>query len=306
MTASERAYRAALIAYPASYRRDRGQELLATIEDGGSTLRLREVWGLIAGGLRTRGTYASNGTLLGSWALGCQLAALVIFSIVAAARLYSAAWDVWYVRLGMHWPHEIAGAQVFQFGDGYLARNVFLGALPLLGIAAICRGRARLAIVASIAMSGLYALPAVVSNDPSTQWTVVDALAAQIAELTVLASPAVMLWTTRRSATAATRHSLAWLAAPFVLTAVYVVGSTATELAFWAVAATVIVWATIARVDPRYGVAALMLTVVSMLRLMPVVLLQPLTTSYLLLITGAVCVAVASIRSVLDANPTRT
>jgi hypothetical protein len=306
MTMSERAYRAALIAYPASYRRDRGRELLATIEDGGSELRLREVSGLIAGGLRTRGTSASNGTLRGSWALGCQLAALVIFSIVAAARLYSAAWDVWYVRLGMHWPQEIAGAQVFQLGDGYLARNVFMGAVPLLGITAICRGRVRLAIVASIAMTGLYALPALVSSDVYAQWRVVDSLAVEIAELAFLASPAVILWTTRRAATAAARHSLTWLAAPFVLAGLYLAGSTAAQLSFWAIAATVVVWALIARFDPRYGVAALMLAFVTTLKLLPVMLIQSPARPYLLLITGAVCVAVASIRSVLDANPTGT
>jgi hypothetical protein len=48
---------------------------------------------------------------------------------------------------------------VFQYGDAYLARNLLGAAIPLCGVAAVCRGRVRVAIAASCAMSALYALP---------------------------------------------------------------------------------------------------------------------------------------------------
>jgi hypothetical protein len=87
MRASQRAYRAAMMAYPAPYRRARGAEILATIDDGGSRFRPRELGGLLGGGLRNRGASAGHGALSGSWALGCQIAALVIFCLVAAGPL---------------------------------------------------------------------------------------------------------------------------------------------------------------------------------------------------------------------------
>lgn len=307
MSLSRRAYRAAMIAYPSSYREARGAEILATIDDGGSRFRPREIGGLLAGGLRNRAATASKGGLFGSWALGCQIAALVIFCLVAAVPLGQVGWDVWYVRLGMHWPQDIPGASVFQYGDGYLARNLLGAAIPLSGVVAICRGRVRIAIAASCAMSALYALPfgsplsgsAAYGGALLSQWHGVGVLAVQGGEVAFLAAPAAILWTSRRAATATTRHPLAWSALPFILASAFLDGATGGDLAFRFLATIVIMWVLLARFDPRFGFAAFALTVAVATKISPIALTHPDRAPYLLIIAGAVCVALASLGSAL-------
>jgi hypothetical protein len=307
MSVSRRAYRLAMFAYPASYRKARGAEILATIEDGGSRFRPREIGGLLAGGLRNRGASAGEGGLFGSWAAGCHIAALLIFCIVAAAPLSLAGWDVWYVRLGMHWPQNIPGASVFQYTDAYLARNLLGAAIPLSGVVAVCRGRVRVAIAASCAMSALYALPfgsllassAAYAGGPLAQWHGVGVLAAQAGELAFLAAPAAILWTSRRAATATARHPLAWCALSFVLASVYLDGATAVDVASGLLATIVIVWVMLARFGQRLGFAAFAVSVAAATKLSSVALVQPDRTSYVVIITGAACVAVASLGSAL-------
>jgi hypothetical protein len=307
MSVSRRAYRAAMIAYPASYRKTRGAEILATIDDGGSQFRPREIGGLLAGGLRTRGASAAKGALSGSWALGCQLAALLIFSVLAAGPLGLAGWDVWYVRLGMHWPQDMPGASVFHYNDAYLARNLLGAAIPLSGVAAVCRGRLRIAIAASCAMSALYALPigpllassAAYAGGPLGPWHGGGILAVQAGELAFLAAPAAFLWTSRRAATTTARHTLGWCAVPIVLASAYLVGATAVNLASGLLATLVVVWVMLARFDQRFGFAAFAVSVATATKLSSVALVQPDRTSYVVIITGAACVAAASLGSAL-------
>jgi hypothetical protein len=307
MSVSRRAYRAAMVAYPSSYRKARAAEILAAIDEGGSRFRPREIGGLLAGGLRNRGASAGKGALFGSWTVGCQIAALVIFCLVAAAPLGQVGWDVWYVRLGMHWPQDIPGASVFQYGDAYLARNLLGAAIPLCGVVAVCRGRVRIAIAASCAMSALYALPigplvvgsGAYAGGLLSQWHGAGVLAVQGGQVAFLAAPAAILWTSRRAATATTHHPLAWCALPFVLASFSLGGAAAGDVEFGLLATIVVLWALLARFDPRLGFAAFALTVAVATKLSPVGLIQPDGASYLLIITGAVCVAIASLGSAL-------
>jgi hypothetical protein len=287
MSPRQRAYRIAMAAYPAPYRRERGAEILATIDEGGSRFRPRELVALLAGGLRARGRAAAGGSPLGSWALGCQLAALVVFANVAASHLYSAGWDGWYVRLGMHWPQNIAGAQVFQFGDRYLAAHLLTALIPLIGMAAVCRGRTRVAIGASLLMAVL--------GEP---WLAPhDELPAQLGQLAFALSPAVMLWATRRAPTAAARHSLAWLSAPFAAAALYLAGPAGTELVFWTVAALLACWALLGWFDSRYAVAALGLALAVTARMLPIALASPTVLQYVVLVACTLVVAAASLHA---------
>jgi hypothetical protein len=293
MSPAKRAYRIAMAAYPAPYRRERGSEILATIDDGGSRFRPRELFGLVAGGLRTRGSSASGGSPLGSWALGCQLAALVVFAAAAASNLDSAGWYAWYVRLGMQWPRDIPGVQVFQYGDGYLAGYLLAALIPLIGMAAVCRGGVRMAIAASLAI-GVLAAPSLGSPR--------NVLVAQIGQLAFVLSPAVMLGATRRAPTARARHSRGWLAAPFAAAALYVAGPGGTELLFWASVALLACWVLLGWFDPRYAAAAAALALAVTVRMLPVALASPNVGDYFLLMAVTLGIAATSLHSALRAR----
>ena len=207
----------------------------------------------------------------------------------------------------MHWPQDMPGASVFQYNDAYLARNLLGAAIPLSGVVAVCRGRLRIAIAASCAMSALYAFHSAHSwpvrrRMPDVllgQWHGRGILAVQAGELAFLAAPAAFLWTSRRAATTTARHILAWCALPIVLASAYLVGATAVNLASGLLATLVVIWVMLARFDQRFGFAAFAVSVATATKLSSVALVQPDRTSYVVIITGAACVAAASIGSAL-------
>jgi hypothetical protein len=90
VTPAERAYRLALLAYPASYRRERGLEILTTILDGGDSRwppRGRELVAIVLDGVARRGQLASGGSRAGSLRAGVRLAAFLWFLPAAVASV---------------------------------------------------------------------------------------------------------------------------------------------------------------------------------------------------------------------------
>jgi hypothetical protein len=201
---------------------------------------------------------------------------------VAASHVYSAGWNAWYVRLGMHWPQDIAGAGVFQYGNGYLQGHLLGALIPLIGMAAVCRGRARIAVAASLAM-GVLAAP-------------------QLGLVAFALSPAVMLWATRSAPAASARHSLTWLAAPFAAAALYLSGPGGSQLVFWAVAGLMAAWVLLGRFDPRYAAAAFALAIAGTVRMLPVALTSPQVTQYLLFLAGTLAVAAVALHAAVHAR----
>ncbi|MEV6158420.1 hypothetical protein AB0L53_49630 [Nonomuraea sp. NPDC052129] len=88
MTALERRYRRLLLAYPKRYRAAHGDELLDVLLEsaapGQSTPVLREAWGLLRGGVRTRITLQATGT---AWADGLHLGVTAVSAVNLAALL---------------------------------------------------------------------------------------------------------------------------------------------------------------------------------------------------------------------------
>ncbi|GAA2210492.1 hypothetical protein GCM10009850_059510 [Nonomuraea monospora] len=86
--ALERRYRRLLLAYPRTYRRAHGDELLdVLLEEAGPGRRfpvLREAWGLLAGGLRSRVTHQATGS---AWVDGLHLGVTAVAVVNLAALL---------------------------------------------------------------------------------------------------------------------------------------------------------------------------------------------------------------------------
>ncbi|MGN9843104.1 hypothetical protein ACTMTI_33775 [Nonomuraea sp. H19] len=88
MTALERRYRRLLLAYPRKYRAAHGDELLdVLLESAGPGRRippLREAWGLLTGGVRSRIVHQATGS---AWADGLHLAVTAVAAANLAALL---------------------------------------------------------------------------------------------------------------------------------------------------------------------------------------------------------------------------
>jgi hypothetical protein len=88
-TSLERRYRRLLRAYPAAYRRRRGDELLATLLEAAAPGQryptLRETLGLLGGGLSARAGVAGRCTPWTLWAEGLRLGALLLIGVAVAA-----------------------------------------------------------------------------------------------------------------------------------------------------------------------------------------------------------------------------
>jgi hypothetical protein len=126
MTPAERAYRLALLAYPAPYRRERGLEILTTILDGGDERwppRGRELVAIVLDGVARRGQLAGGGSRAGSIRAGVRLAAFI--------------WLLPYAVAGVMW-----------------ASYPYIGAGPLGGDMALWRG----AYIALVALASVFAL----------------------------------------------------------------------------------------------------------------------------------------------------
>lgn len=93
----EHRYRRLLLAYPPAYRAAHGEELLGTVldvaEPGRSMPAPREALALVAGGLRTRLTYAATGP---AWADGLHLGATVLAVLNLATLVrYAGSVPLW-------------------------------------------------------------------------------------------------------------------------------------------------------------------------------------------------------------------
>lgn len=127
MTPAERAYRLALLAYPAAYRRERGLEILTTIldaDDKGWPPRGRELVAIVLDGVARRGQRASGGSRSGSLRAGVRLAAFAWFWAYAVVGVFYAL----YPAIGPQ--PAMGGPEAWQ--SGYLA---VLALLPLLALA---------------------------------------------------------------------------------------------------------------------------------------------------------------------------
>ncbi|MEO3874400.1 hypothetical protein ABGB18_36880 [Nonomuraea sp. B12E4] len=99
MTALERRYRRLLLAYPRSYRAAHGDELLDVLlesaEPGSTVPALREAWGLLLGGVRSRIAHQAAGT---PWADGLHLGVTAVAAANLAALLpYAGTLPLWTV-----------------------------------------------------------------------------------------------------------------------------------------------------------------------------------------------------------------
>ncbi|AQZ68152.1 unnamed protein product [[Actinomadura] parvosata subsp. kistnae] len=97
MTPLERRYRRLLLAYPRAYRRKHGDELLdVLLEDAAPGRRvpvLREAWGLLAGGVRSRIVHQATGSV---WVDGVHLGVTAVAAVNLAALLpYAEALPLW-------------------------------------------------------------------------------------------------------------------------------------------------------------------------------------------------------------------
>ena len=90
MSAAERVLRFALLAYPKAYRRERGDELLATaLHDGAVRPSARQVFSLAVGGVDCRARRASGTRGEGSVRAGLRLGAFVYILMMTTVSVYS-------------------------------------------------------------------------------------------------------------------------------------------------------------------------------------------------------------------------
>jgi hypothetical protein len=309
MTASRIAYRAAMYAYPADYRQARGREILDTLAESGHRLSMRELAALVAAGARRRvllpGTRA--GTASGRWAAGCRLAALVLLLMTAAGGAYTVAFDLWYGRLAMTWPHADYHLYAVAVSDRALARLILTAALPLAGALAVCRSWIRLAALSPLVMAVLFlrgeiglAAQNLQGFTPSQTWL---QSASQIGDAVFLASPAVLLWAAWRAGDEpAERHSLAWLSVPLLLGGLSL-AFWQTTLTFWSLGILTVSWFLLSRSAPRFGVAAFGVLLPTVVLVLPTALGSPLQFEYAVAVSvGAAVLAAASLASALVAG----
>lgn len=134
MTPAEHAYRIALLAYPASYRRERGLEILTTILDGGEERwpRVREMAAIVAGGITRRGKLAGGGTRVGSLRAGVRLA---VFAWLWPLAVVEACWALYpaiggqSISGGLSWWRGAIGAVLALAPLGALTRSWWSGPL---------------------------------------------------------------------------------------------------------------------------------------------------------------------------------
>ncbi|MGA9762053.1 MAG: hypothetical protein WBQ14_06500 [Gaiellaceae bacterium] len=88
MSGAERSYRVALRAFPKQYREERGEEVIATILEGGDGWRprIREFFGLFWAGVAQRSLQAGGVKTAGSVRAGIRLGVYFLFWLIAAGR----------------------------------------------------------------------------------------------------------------------------------------------------------------------------------------------------------------------------
>ena len=303
MTAAERVYRVALRAYPTDYRRARGGEILATLDEmgaGSSRPSPRQLAALAAGGVRERGVRTTGGTRFGIWAEGCRLAALALLLLAAAGGLFVISLDTWYSRLHIVWPGGEGITYAPALSGGALARSILAALLPLAGAWAVCRGRSALPIACSILAAGLFLAgqtrSGVMGFQSGQEWL---ANAYQLGDALVLAAPAALLCVgIRGGSRRCAKRSILWLLVPIVL-GVLRIGFYASSITFWPLGALVLAWFLAARVSPHLAVAAFGVLVPVLAFVLPFALGAPEYQYAIAVAAGAAVLAVASLASAL-------
>jgi hypothetical protein len=134
---AERLYRLALLAYPKEYRRERGDEIVGTVLDGGEALRSRELVALVLGGVACRGRVASGGEWRVAVRAGVRLGAFVLL------------WA--YTVLALTWPlaalrYDAGGSMKFDLVETSSA------VVTMLGLLAASRGRWAAPLTVAVAL----------------------------------------------------------------------------------------------------------------------------------------------------------
>lgn len=140
-TSLERRYRRLLRAYPAAYRRRRGDELLATLLEAAAPRQrrptLRETLSLLGGGLSARAGVAGGCTPWTLWAEGLRLGALLLL-VSMTSDAASATW-LQTNHLVFTWISSTAAGLAVTVASAAavaaVARGAFRPALVLLGVA---------------------------------------------------------------------------------------------------------------------------------------------------------------------------
>jgi hypothetical protein len=157
MTPAERAYRLALLAYPAAYRRERGLEILTTILDGGDERwppRGRELIAIVLDGVARRGQLAGGGSRTAALRAGVRLAAFVWLLPYAVANVM---WAL-YPYIG---PQPGSGGVAFW-------RSAYVALIPLAAVFALTRSWWWGPLAVSLASTALYAFG--VPTDTTWPW----------------------------------------------------------------------------------------------------------------------------------------
>jgi hypothetical protein len=147
MTPAERAYRLALLAYPAAYRRERGLEILTTILDAGDKRwppRGRELLAIVLDGVARRGHPASGGSRAGSLRAGVRLAVFAWFWAYAVVGVTDALYPV-------------IGRQTVMGGPAGW-QNTYFAVLALAPLLALARAWWLGAFVIQLAATALWEL----------------------------------------------------------------------------------------------------------------------------------------------------
>jgi hypothetical protein len=305
VSAADRAYRLALRAYPPAYRRERGDEILATIDEmqaGCGRPSPRQLAALVVAGTRERGRTITGAGRAGVWAEGCALAALVLLLLAATAATFVIGWDVWYARLGMDGP--IQSFHPAPLAGTGLARVVTAAVLPWASALAICRGRRLVAIAGPLLGVALYlsgvvgfaGAPDYQTWGPGQSWV---QSAYQLGTATFLAAPAALLWVSARAGwRPAARRSPAWLALPVAFAALHL-AFWATTIIFWPLGAMVVGWFLVGRLSPHLSVAAFGVSVPVLAFVLPTALAAPEYEYAVAVAAGATVLAFASLASAL-------
>lgn len=304
MTAAERVYRLALLAYPAEYRRARGDEILATLEDmqaGERRPSARQAASLLAAGVGERGRAVTGADRSGVWAEGCALAALLLLLLAATAATYVIGWDVWYARLHMRWP--VAAYQPSALETAALVRAIVAATLPGAAALAVCRGHRLVALVAPVASTALFLSGNVGFAgsagyevwSPGQTWLTSGY---ELGTATFLAAPAALLLVAGRARRRAPRRSVAWLGLPVVLGVLHL-AFWATTVTFWPLGALLLAWFLAGRLSPHLSVAAFGVSVPVLAFVLPTALGAPQFEYAVAVAAGAAVLAFGSLASAL-------
>jgi hypothetical protein len=309
MTVPELAYRIALRAYPPSYRRERGREILSTLADMQGDERrpsLRQIGALLQAGMCERGRAVTGGDRAGMWAEGCALAALVLLLLAATGAAFQLGWDIWYARLGMGWP--LGGFSPVPLGTVGLVRVLTAALLPWGAALAVCRGRRLLPLAMALTSAALYVGGVVgfAGAGGYESWSAGQTWmqnAYQLGTAIFLAAPAALLWIAGRARRPAAHRSLAWLAVPAALTALHLASYWETTVVFWPLGTIMLAWFLAGRWSPHLTVAVFGIAAPVLAFVLPTAVGAPDYEYAVAVAAGAAVLAFASLASALAFGP---